>query len=211
MTGLVGQVVEDRYRLEEEIGCGAMGMVLRARHVRVGREAAVKVLHEHLMRDPVMVERFEREAAVVARLNHKNLVNVIDVGETSGQRYIVLDLVRGPSLAAILNSLSPIFIFLACAAALPNVEPGEPLDMKAAYAQERTAFLFFFLAYQGGNWIVDLTGLSLVTPPIVYVHRTIVCAALIMALIGRSRRWDWAAMAIVAAAYALRLVTQLVQ
>ena len=103
MTGLVGQVVEDRYRLEEEIGCGAMGMVFRARHVRVGREAAVKVLHGHLMRDPVMVERFEREAAVVARLNHKNLVNVIDVGEASGQRYIVLDLVRGPSLAAILT------------------------------------------------------------------------------------------------------------
>jgi hypothetical protein len=109
-----------------------------------------------------------------------------------------------------LAMLSPIFIFLACAAALPSVEPGEPLDMKAAYGQERTAFLLFFLAYQGGNWIVDLTGLSLVTQPVVYIHRTIVCAALIMALIGRSRRWDWAAMAVVAAAYALRLVTQMV-
>ena len=104
MTGLVGQVVEDRYRLEEEIGCGAMGIVFRARHVGLGREAAIKVLHGHLMRDPVMVERFEREAAVVARLHHKNLVNVIDVGETDErQRYIVLDLVRGPSLAAILT------------------------------------------------------------------------------------------------------------
>jgi serine/threonine-protein kinase len=103
MTGLVGQVVEDRYRLGEEIGCGAMGMVFRAEHVRVGREVAIKVLHGHLMRDPVMVERFDREAAVVARLHHKNLVNVIDVGETAhNQRYMVLDLVRGPSLAAIL-------------------------------------------------------------------------------------------------------------
>ena len=104
MTELVGQVVDERYHIEQEIGCGGMGMVFRARHVRVGREVAIKVLHGHLMRDPVMVERFEREAAVLARLHHKNLVNVIDVGETDeAQRYIVLDLVRGPSLAAIIT------------------------------------------------------------------------------------------------------------
>ena len=100
---LVGQVVEDRYRIEAELGCGAMGMVFRARHVKVGRHVAIKVLHGHLMRDPVMLERFDREAAIVARLHHKNLVNVIDVGETAdGQRYMVLDLVRGPSLAGLL-------------------------------------------------------------------------------------------------------------
>jgi serine/threonine-protein kinase len=109
MTELVGQVVEGRYHIEQEIGCGGMGAVYRARHVRVGREVAIKVLHDHLMRDPVMVERFEREAAVVARLHHKNLVNVIDAGATTAQRYMVLDLVRGPSLAAIITHslLSP--------------------------------------------------------------------------------------------------------
>ena len=100
---LVGQVVEDRYRIEAELGCGAMGMVFRARHVKVGRHVAIKVLHGHLMRDPVMLERFDREAAIVARLHHKNLVDVLDVGETAdGQRYMVLDLVRGPSLASML-------------------------------------------------------------------------------------------------------------
>ena len=100
----VGKVVEERYRIEAELGCGAMGMVFRARHVRIGREVAIKVLHDHLMRDPVMVERFDREAAIAARLHHKNLVNVIDVGETADQqRYMVLDLVRGPSLAALIT------------------------------------------------------------------------------------------------------------
>jgi len=103
MTELLGQIVEERYCIEEEIGCGATGMVFRARHVRVGRQVAIKVLHGHLMRDPVMVERFEREAAAVARLHHKNLVNVIDVGETHQQRFMVLDLVRGPSLATIIT------------------------------------------------------------------------------------------------------------
>lgn len=110
-----------------------------------------------------------------------------------------------------LAMLSPIFIFLACAAALPKVAEGEALDMKAAYAEGRTAFLLFFLAYQGGNWVIDLSGLTAMSsPPIVYIHRTLVCLALIAALIARSRRWDWAALAVIAGAYALRLVTQLV-
>ncbi len=101
---LVGQVVEERYRIEEELGCGAMGTVFRARHVRVRREVAIKVLHAHHMADPLMVERFDREAATVARLHHKNLVNVIDVGETADhQRFIVLELVRGPSLASLIT------------------------------------------------------------------------------------------------------------
>lgn len=110
-----------------------------------------------------------------------------------------------------LTMISPIFVFLACAAALPKVEPDGRTDMKAAYAEERTAFLLFFLAYQGGNWIIDLSGLIPQTPTVVFVHRTMVCVALIVALLGKSRRWDWAAVALVAAAYGLRLVTQLVR
>ena len=115
-----------------------------------------------------------------------------------------------------LAMISPVFLFLACAAALPkveaaNVETGGPIDMKAAYAGERAAFLLFFLAYQGGNWILDLSGLNPRTNMVVLGHRTLVCVALIVALLGRSRRWDWAAVALVTAAYGLRLVTQLVE
>ncbi|MCW5805208.1 MAG: serine/threonine protein kinase, partial [Deltaproteobacteria bacterium] len=99
---LVGELVEERYLIEAEIGRGAMGMVYRARHVRVGREVAIKVLHDHLVRDAVMVKRFEREAAIAARLQHRNVVGVIDVGETRfGQRLMVQELARGQSLAAI--------------------------------------------------------------------------------------------------------------
>ncbi|HEY5721070.1 MAG TPA: hypothetical protein VIT45_01985 [Allosphingosinicella sp.] len=108
-----------------------------------------------------------------------------------------------------LTMISPVFIFLACAAALPRVEPGAPVDMKAAYADERTAFFLFFLAYQGGNWIIDIAGLAGPLPMIVAIHRGAICAALIIALVARSRRWDWAAAAVVAAAYASRLITQL--
>ncbi len=100
---LVGQVVEDRYRIETQLGSGGMGVVYRARHIKVGREVAIKVLHEGLMTDPTMVERFEREAAIAARLSHRNLVSVIDVGETANkQKLMVLELARGETLAELI-------------------------------------------------------------------------------------------------------------
>jgi hypothetical protein len=108
-----------------------------------------------------------------------------------------------------LTMISPVAIFLACAAVLPRIERDGPVDMKAAYADERAAFFVYFLAYQGGNWVIDLAGLTGSLPRIVAVHRIAVCVALIVAAIARSRRWDWAAAGVVAAAYALRLITQL--
>jgi serine/threonine protein kinase len=102
---LVGHVVEDRYRIEAQLGSGGMGVVYRARHIKVGREVAIKVLHDHLLSDPTMVERFEREAALAARLAHRNLVSVIDVGETAAhQKLMVLELARGQTLAEIVAS-----------------------------------------------------------------------------------------------------------
>ena len=108
-----------------------------------------------------------------------------------------------------LTMIAPVFIFLACAAALPRIEPGSRLDMKAAYAEERAAFLLFLLGYQAGNWTVDLSGLAGSRPQIVLILRGIATAALVVALLARSRRWDWAAFAVIAAAFAVRLVTQL--
>ncbi|HSC18861.1 MAG TPA: hypothetical protein VLC74_08105 [Rhizomicrobium sp.] len=105
---------------------------------------------------------------------------------------------------------APIFLYLACAAALPRIEHGAPLDMKAAYAEQRAPFLSFFLLYQCSNWLLDLIGVVGAPPLVVVVHRTGVCVALVVALIARSRRWDWLAVGAAAAAYVLRLVTQTV-
>lgn len=106
--------------------------------------------------------------------------------------------------------ISPVFLFLACAAALPRIEPGTRLDMKVAYAEERMAFLLFLFGYQGGNWILDVAGLS-ASAPIVFATRGTASAAVVVALLARSRKWDWAALAVIAAAFAVRLVTQLVR
>jgi hypothetical protein len=110
-----------------------------------------------------------------------------------------------------LAMISPVFLFLASAAALPKVEAGASLDMKAAYADERSAFLLFLFGYQCGNWIIDFAVRGGPPEMIVAVSRSIAGLALVVALLARSRRWDWVAFAIIAAAYAARLVTQLAQ
>jgi eukaryotic-like serine/threonine-protein kinase len=99
---LLGSVVAG-YKLESELGAGAMGTVYRARQVQVGREVAVKVLHPHHHHNKVMLERFRREAKLAGRLRHPNVVCVIDVAEAPGRRQlIVFELAQGVSLTDIM-------------------------------------------------------------------------------------------------------------
>jgi serine/threonine-protein kinase len=102
---MIGRIVEDRYLIEGELGNGAMGRVYAARHVRVGRRVAIKVMHEELARNPMIVERFAREALVAARLRHPNLVSVLDVGMVDGRPVIVLELAPGIPLSEIPGAL----------------------------------------------------------------------------------------------------------
>ncbi|HEY5934892.1 MAG TPA: serine/threonine-protein kinase [Kofleriaceae bacterium] len=105
----MGQVALDRYLIEATLGSGGMGTVYRARHVAIGRQVAIKILHDHLVSDPAMVERFEREAALVGKLDHRNVVTVLDVGETpSHQKMMVLELVRGETLAELIAREGPL-------------------------------------------------------------------------------------------------------
>src|SRR5690349_744205 len=98
-----GTVVGGRYVLHAPIGDGAMGTVYRAKHARVGRDFAIKVLHRSLMKDPKVLKRFEREAELAGRLRHQNVVSVIDVGLTyNGLRYMAMELAPGTSLGHML-------------------------------------------------------------------------------------------------------------
>jgi serine/threonine-protein kinase len=96
---LLGKVLASRYAIEEMLGDGAVGVVYRARHVRVGRPFAVKVLKPRVVKDAKMVRRFEREAELAGRLNHVNVVPVVDTGTTDdGLHYLVMELATGASL-----------------------------------------------------------------------------------------------------------------
>jgi eukaryotic-like serine/threonine-protein kinase len=87
--------------LLEEVGRGGMGRVFRARHARLERDVAVKLLPPELAADPAFRARFEREARTLARLSHPHLVTVHDFGALSdGSSYLVMEYVSGGTLRA---------------------------------------------------------------------------------------------------------------
>ncbi len=83
------------YKVIHAVGSGGMGEVYRAKDIRLDRDVAIKVLPEHLAKDSKARARFEREAKVVAVLNHPNICALYDVGPD----YLVMELVEGPTLA----------------------------------------------------------------------------------------------------------------
>ena len=81
---LIGTVLAERYRLEEQIGEGGIGRVYKARHLTLGNFTAVKVLLAQYQDRKVLRKRFEREAAALAELSHPNIVKVADFGVHEG-------------------------------------------------------------------------------------------------------------------------------
>src|SRR5437016_4754626 len=81
------------------LGRGGMGEVYRARDTKLKREVAIKILPEEFSRDADRVSRFQREAEVLASLNHPNIAAIYDLEEANDTRYLVLELVEGETLA----------------------------------------------------------------------------------------------------------------
>ncbi len=90
------------YRIERKLGEGGMGAVYAARHPRLGRLDAVKVLAPALSDDPSFRARFEREAQIAARMEHSNIVPVYDAGEDGGRLWLSMRLIDGPTAAEVL-------------------------------------------------------------------------------------------------------------
>jgi eukaryotic-like serine/threonine-protein kinase len=100
---VVGEVIVERYELEELVGTGGMSSVFKARDRLLERPVALKILHEQYTLDPEYVERFRREARAVAQLAHPNIVTVIDRGEQDGRQFIVFEYVDGENLKQVVN------------------------------------------------------------------------------------------------------------
>ena len=86
------------YQIEARIGAGGMGEVYRARDTKLGRDVAIKVLPPHLMADADRRARFEREARVLATLNHSNIAQIYGLEESDGLQALVMELVPGETL-----------------------------------------------------------------------------------------------------------------
>ena len=87
------------YSVTAKIGEGGMGEVYRARDTKLDRDVALKVLPQAFTDDPDRLARFEREAKVLASLNHPNIGHIYGLEEAEGQRALVLELIEGPTLA----------------------------------------------------------------------------------------------------------------
>jgi serine/threonine protein kinase len=95
------------YEILSELGRGGMGVVYRARHVRLNRTVALKMVLSGPHAGPRELERFRQEAEAVARLHHPNIVQIFDIGEANGHAYCALELVEGGSLVRYMRQPPP--------------------------------------------------------------------------------------------------------
>jgi serine/threonine protein kinase len=94
----IGQNIS-HYSIVEKIGKGGMGEVFRAKDLKLGRDVAIKVLPEEFARNIDRVARFQREAKLLASLNHPNIAAIHELEESGGTNFLVLELVEGETLA----------------------------------------------------------------------------------------------------------------
>jgi serine/threonine protein kinase/Tol biopolymer transport system component len=104
---LVGQTLGS-YHVLSKIGEGGMGEVYRARDTKLRRDVALKVMPEAFARDPERLTRFEREAQILASLNHKNIAAIYGLEESNGVHFLVLELVEGETFAERIERHGPL-------------------------------------------------------------------------------------------------------
>src|SRR5512136_1442112 len=95
---MIGKTLS-HYRITEKLGAGGMGEVYRAEDTNLNRQVAIKVLPDIFAGDPERLARFEREAKLLASLNHPNIASIYGLEEADGKRFLVLELVEGQTLA----------------------------------------------------------------------------------------------------------------
>src|SRR2546422_7138956 len=104
---LIGQVLDEKYRVDKQLGQGGMGAVYLATHLGTKRPVALKVIAPQFMANVEFVERFRREAEAAGRLRHPNVVNVTDFGFASvGEArlaYLVMEYLNGCNLGDMLK------------------------------------------------------------------------------------------------------------
>jgi serine/threonine protein kinase len=104
MPEWIGQTI-GKVRVDKYLARGGMAEVYLGTHLSLDRPVAIKVLHSFIESDPELLERFQREAKAVAGLRHSNIVQVFDFDTHDGHPYIVMEYLKGPSLASYLQTL----------------------------------------------------------------------------------------------------------
>lgn len=102
------QLALGNYIIEDELGRGGMGVVLKARHKRMLRQVAIKVLPAAMVKDAAAIARFQREVVAAAKLTHSNIVAAFDADEINGQHILVMEFVNGRDLSSLVKKQGPL-------------------------------------------------------------------------------------------------------
>jgi hypothetical protein len=100
---MIGRVVKGKYKIYDEVGSGGFATVYLGRNLDTNEIVAIKVLGQQFTREPRYVERFRREAGLAERLQHPNIVRILDHGIENGMHFLVMEFVEGLTLALILE------------------------------------------------------------------------------------------------------------
>src|ERR1700686_888093 len=119
------------YEVLAQIGAGGMGQVYQARDTRLGRDVAIKVLPQVFAHDPDRLSRFQREAKMLASLNHANIATIHGLEQSGGTSYLVMELVPGETLAERIKRDGPVPIEEALAVARQIAEALEAAHEKS--------------------------------------------------------------------------------
>ena len=104
------------YQIVRKLGQGGMGAVYEARHTKLKKTVAVKVLPPEMMKSPVLITRFEREMEAVGALDHPNIVRAMDAGEFHGTHFLVMEYVEGSDLSVLVKERGALSVADACEA-----------------------------------------------------------------------------------------------
>ena len=113
-----GMQLDGRYEIKGFIGKGGMALVYRATDLRTGHDVAIKILRPEFASDKEFLERFDREASAASKMSHHNIVNLLDVGQSDGLRYLVMEYVKGKTLKDIIREKAPLPPQTACQIAI---------------------------------------------------------------------------------------------
>lgn len=115
LLGNAGNLVLSSYHLMEPLGSGGMGEVYKARHQKLNRVVALKVIrHDRAVEDPELVRRFQREARLAAILSHPNIVVIYDADQVGNTHFIAMEHVEGIDLARLVQEQGPLPVPIAC-------------------------------------------------------------------------------------------------